>query len=103
MIMSNLTRRAILRGTPAAIAAAATISLPAIASATAPAGNDALLVDLLRQLRVAEEADRIAEEAANEAEWAARDEFPPKPTILTRFDGLRGDIVQNYEGDELAE
>ena len=31
--MSNLTRRAILRGTPAAIAAAVTISLPALASA----------------------------------------------------------------------
>ena len=77
--MTNLTRRAILRGTPAAVAAAATISLPAIASATAPAGNDALLFDLLRQLKVAEEADRIAGEAANEAEWAARKEFPPKP------------------------
>jgi hypothetical protein len=100
--MSKITRRAILRGTPAAIVAAATISLPAIASATAPTGNDAHLFDLLRQLKVAEKADRIAEEAANEAEWAARKEFPPKPAILTRFDCLRDDLEKNYEGAELA-
>lgn len=36
--MSTLTRRAMLRGTPAAVVAAATISLPAIASVSA--GDD---------------------------------------------------------------
>ena len=62
--MSTLTRRAILRGTPAAIAAAATITLPAIASASADADQAA---DLWRRYR----ANQVELYASFRQKWYA--------------------------------
>jgi hypothetical protein len=99
---ANLTRRAILRGTSAAaIAAAAITSLPAIASPAAPAGNDAYLLDQLRQLKLADEVERIATEAADEAEWAAKEKFPQLPKGLEPLMDC-DDLAARYSGEALA-
>jgi hypothetical protein len=99
--MSNLTRRAILAGTPAAIAAAAITNLPAVASAMTRAGDDAYLLDQLRQLKLAYEVERIATETADEAEWAAEKRFPPLPKGLEPLMD-RDDLAARYSGNDLA-
>ena len=55
----TITRRAILRGTPAAIAAAATISLPAIASAVATEGDARFVAWWERRAALINEGDRL--------------------------------------------
>jgi len=98
--MSNLTRRAILRGTPAAIAAAATITLPAIA-ASAAVGDDAVLLGLEAQWlaaeRAADEADRghqaIVASLPEEAFGA-----PSFPEADPLFVGVRKDTVRSADG-----
>src|SRR5664279_3548267 len=92
---TNLTRRAILRGTPAAIAAAATISLPAIAS-TADADEAA---DLWRAYR----ANQVKLYAIIRREWAIIDGgtdpmlLPPVFERDQRIDDADGALVRAIE------